>query len=1151
MDRDRVSSSINSPPYFDGKDYSQWKVMMMAFLQSQEDKLWNIMEKGWIEPTINEAETSNLIPKPRGEWTVAEQSDHKCDTKARYSLFAALSDKERKRITNCPTAKASWELLQTTHEGNKKVKAQKLQSLVLEFEQMTMREDESIDDFHSRLINVTNQCHGLGDPILEHRIMKKFLRALPPSFEAKQIAIEEAQDFDTYSLDEFVGNLKTFESKRKKGQKEKTIALSTLKKEEDLSDFNLEEFALLTKQFKKILKSASESETQSDHEEENVALVGTTQNESSDESDDDEHSEKVASNKFEQLYKALKIMIGKIDELKDQLAVCEKEKSGIAEKLQSYKKKWEIERNALVSQVETLQENVNAQIRLVNSLTSEKITLEKSLGDSQEKFSKFSIGSDKVSKMIGMGKVDRDKKGLDFLSGESFSTKPTMFVKSKLLPKQSSTLEKSLKEFGRIAKLVAIPIKEKTVWAKKNKSFHPLASADFKPFDICGTDSEPSEMCLLSSFCFSHVEENYFIATCLVALTALSSRRADTWYLDSGCSRHMTGDKNWFSSFYDEVISGSVTFGDGKKAKVVGKGIVTAPSIPNLKNVLYVEGLQANLISVSQLSDDFEEVRFNKLRCLVLDGKGKSVMGGLRSKDHCYCVNANDSMSSQICLSSSSTEDTLNLWHRRLCHVNYQDLVKLSTKEGVRGLLKLSGKPSGMCEGCKLGKQTRSSHRITKFVSTSQPLDLMHMDFVGPIQTRSLGGKKYMLVLVDDFSRFTWVKFLSEKSDAFDNFQSLCKMILNEQYSSNRCIVRLRTDHGTEFENASFDKFCCEMGIKHEFSAPKTPQQNGVVERKNRVLIEMGTVMLNFANLAHTFWAEEISNACYTINRVIFRPGTEKTPYEVLKGKKPNVSHLRVFGNPCYIYRDREYLAKFDVKSDKGVFLGYSLNSRAYRVYNKRTCSVMETINVSIDDSIVLSHTPCISFDQVLFEREKDDDAAAAAEGQEDEEASEGIDDTSAIQPVYRTGQQQVHKDHSSSDIIGDVNDGLKTRRQAKKVVSNLSILSCFIAKHQEDISIITVYGFVSVIEPKNVKEALCDVNWINAMMNCVNLLEMMCGIWFLDWTLHMSLEQNGFSKTNLMKMVRLPATKQGLLLKGILKLKVLILMKPLPPCKA
>ncbi|PRQ24978.1 putative RNA-directed DNA polymerase [Rosa chinensis] len=193
-----------------------------------------------------------------------------------------------------------------------------------------------------------------------------------------------------------------------------------------------------------------------------------------------------------------------------------------------------------------------------------------------------------------------------------------------------------------------------------------------------------------------------------------------------------------------------------------------------------------------------------------------------------------------------------------------------------------------MCEGCKLGKQTRSSHRIINSMSTSQPLDLMHMDLVGLVQTKSLGGKKYMLVLVDDFSRFTWVKFLCEKSDAFDNFQNLCKMISNEQYSSNKCIVRLRTNHGTEFENASFDEFCNDMGIKHEFSAPITPQQNGVVERKNRVLIEMGRVMLNSAGLAHTFWAEAISNACYTINRVIFRSGTEKTPYEILKGKKPN-----------------------------------------------------------------------------------------------------------------------------------------------------------------------------------------------------------------------------------------------------------------------
>ena len=100
--------------------------------------------------------------------------------------------------------------------------------------------------------------------------------------------------------------------------------------------------------------------------------------------------------------------------------------------------------------------------------------------------------------------------------------------------------------------------------------------------------------------------------------------------------------------------------------------------------------------------------------------------------------------------------------------------------------------------------------------------------------------------------------------------------------------------------------------------------------------------MLAASGLDHSFWTKAVNNACYTLNRVILRPGTTMTPYEIWRGRKPNISHLKVFGSPCFIYRDREYLTKFDAKSDKGVFLGYAGNSRAYRVYNKRTCKIME-----------------------------------------------------------------------------------------------------------------------------------------------------------------------------------------------------------------
>ncbi|CAL2228451.1 unnamed protein product [Prunus armeniaca] len=128
--------------------------------------------------------------------------------------------------------------------------------------------------------------------------------------------------------------------------------------------------------------------------------------------------------------------------------------------------------------------------------------------------------------------------------------------------------------------------------------------------------------------------------------------------------------------------------------------------------------------------------------------------------------------------------------------------------------------------------------------------------------------------------------------------------------TSHLPLVRIRTDHGSEFENSQFLKFCEEMGIKHEFSAPITPQQNGVVERKNRVLVEMARVMLNSKSLAKHFWAEGVNTACYISNRVFVRYGTKQTAYEIWKGKKPNVSYFRVFGSTCYILRDREHLAK-------------------------------------------------------------------------------------------------------------------------------------------------------------------------------------------------------------------------------------------------
>ena len=148
-------------------------------------------------------------------------------------------------------------------------------------------------------------------------------------------------------------------------------------------------------------------------------------------------------------------------------------------------------------------------------------------------------------------------------------------------------------------------------------------------------------------------------------------------------------------------------------------------------------------------------------------------------------------------------------------------------------------------------------------------------------------------------------------------------------------IVKIRSDHGKEFENARFESFYEKNGIKKEFLASKSPQQNGVVERKNRVIQEMARVMLINKQIPQNFWEEAMNTSCHIVNRIFFRAGTKKTAYEIWNGKKSRVKYFRVFGSKCYILNDRENLEKFDAKSDEGIFLGYSTTNWTYRVFNK------------------------------------------------------------------------------------------------------------------------------------------------------------------------------------------------------------------------
>ena len=160
----------------------------------------------------------------------------------------------------------------------------------------------------------------------------------------------------------------------------------------------------------------------------------------------------------------------------------------------------------------------------------------------------------------------------------------------------------------------------------------------------------------------------------------------------------------------------------------------------------------------------------------------------------------------------------------------------------------------------------------------------------------------------------------------------------------------IRSDNGTEFKNSILNDFCTAKGISRQFLAPGTPQQNGVVERKNRTLFEAARTMLSESSFPMYFWAEALNTACYTQNRTLITKEHEKTPYEIIANKKPTLKYFHVFGGKCYVLRDDEHLGKFEAKASEGIFLGYSLESKAFRVYVIDYKKVVERLNVTFDD---------------------------------------------------------------------------------------------------------------------------------------------------------------------------------------------------------
>ncbi|GJR56634.1 putative ribonuclease H-like domain-containing protein [Tanacetum coccineum] len=419
---------------------------------------------------------------------------------------------------------------------------------------------------------------------------------------------------------------------------------------------------------------------------------------------------------------------------------------------------------------------------------------------------------------------------------------------------------------------------------------------------------------------------------------------------DSGCSRHMTRNKFYLSD-YQDIDGGFVSFGGSSKGgKITVKGKIRIGKL-DFEDVYFVKELKFNLFSVSQMCDKKNNVLFTETECLVLSPDFKlldesQVLLKIPRQNNMYSFDLKNVVPSGdlTCLFAKATIDESNLWHKRLGHINFKTMNKLVRGNLVRGLPSKLFENDHTCVACQKGKQHKASCKTKTVSSICKPLQLLHMDLFGPVSVRSINRKSYCLVVTDDFSRFSWVFFLATKDETPKILKNFITGIENQ---SDHKVKTIRSDNGTEFKNRIMNEFCEMKGIRREFSVARTPQQNGVAERKNRTLIEAARTMLADSKLPTTFWAEAVNTACYVQNRVLVIKPHNKTPYELFLGRKPALNFMRPFGCPVTILNTLDHLGKFDGKSDDGFFVGYSINSKAFRVFNTRTRFVEENLHIN------------------------------------------------------------------------------------------------------------------------------------------------------------------------------------------------------------
>ena len=449
---------------------------------------------------------------------------------------------------------------------------------------------------------------------------------------------------------------------------------------------------------------------------------------------------------------------------------------------------------------------------------------------------------------------------------------------------------------------------------------------------------------------FSSSSNTSLVQAGKTSLALCPKKHSNPWILDSGASDHMTSLSHFFKNYTPVSGSNKVKVADGSLSSIIGKGSINLSKDLNLKNVLHVPKLSSNLLSVHKLCKDSNcHADFYSSHCSIQELGSERRIGSAKQINGLYYLdvpNSKNGMAHGLSGVTSPGVDSIMLWHYRLGHPSFPYLQKLFPS--LFSGLKMS---TFVCEQCILAKSHRTVYP-SKPYQTSRPFYLIHSDIWGPSRATTTSNKRWFVTFIDDHTRLCWVYLMTEKSEVEGIFKNFYNMI-ETQFDTKISI--LHSDNGPEYFKQTLGHFLHEKGIFHQTSCVYTPQQNGIAERKNRHLLEVARALMFSMNVPSYLWGDAVLTACYLINRMPTRVLNFQTPLGSFKTIFPTTRltsdlPLKVFGCTVYAHISSPQ-SKLAPRAERCIFIGYASSQKGYKCFNPSTKKFLISMNVTFLES--------------------------------------------------------------------------------------------------------------------------------------------------------------------------------------------------------